>query len=123
MNLSVETKAGSVVLGSGTHRYRVVENWARLPEGWEFKDVGAVAVDSKDRVYVFNRGEHPMIVFDRDGNFIRSWGEGTFPRAHGLHIDANDVPLLHRRRRASCASARRREGVARARRAGEALPT
>src|SRR6476619_7305961 len=66
----------SVTLGSGEHRYRVVENWAKLPDGWEFKDVAAVAVDSKDRVYVFNRGEHPMIVFDREGNFIRSWGEG-----------------------------------------------
>ena len=41
-------------------------------------------------VYVFNRGKHPMIVFDADGNFIKSWGEGTYPRAHGLHIDADD---------------------------------
>jgi DNA-binding beta-propeller fold protein YncE len=77
-------------LGSGEHRYRVVEDWAKLPEGWEFKDVAAVACDRKDRVYVFNRGEHPMMVFDREGNFLRSWGEGTFPRAHGLHIDAED---------------------------------
>src|SRR5258708_23819708 len=76
----------SVVLGSGEHRYRVVENWAKLPEGWESRDVAAVAVDSKDRVYVFNRGQHPMMVFDRDGNFLRSWGEGLFPRAHGLDI-------------------------------------
>ena len=68
----------SVVLGSGEHRYRVVENWAKLPDGWEFPEVGAVGVDSKDHVYVFNRGEHPMIVFDRDGNFLRSWGEGLF---------------------------------------------
>jgi len=90
MNQSVETKGGAI-LGSGAHRYRVIENWARLPDGWEFKDVAAVAVDSKDRVYCFNRGEHPMMVFDREGNFIRSWGEGTFPRAHGLHIDANDL--------------------------------
>ena len=75
-----------VVLGSGKYRYQVIEGWAKLPEGWEFKDVGAVAVDSKDNVYVFNRGEHPMIVFDRDGNFLRSWGEGGFPRAHGIHI-------------------------------------
>ena len=50
----------SVILGSGEHRYRVVENWAQLPDGWEFRDVAAVAVDSKDRVYVFNRGQHPM---------------------------------------------------------------
>ena len=84
-----------VILGSGAHRYRVVEDWAKLPDGWEFKDAAAVAVDSKDRVYVFNRGEHPMIVFDRDGTFIKSWGEGgLFPHAHGLSIDENDVLYL-----------------------------
>jgi len=80
----------ATVLGSGEHRYRVLENWAQLPEGWEFKDVAAVACDRQDRVYVFNRGEHPMIVFDREGRFLRSWGEGQYPRAHGLHIDAED---------------------------------
>jgi hypothetical protein len=78
------------VLGSGQHRYRVVENWAKLPDGWNLTDVGAVAVDSKDRIYVFNRGEHPMVVLNRDGSFIKSWGEGLFTRAHGLHIDADD---------------------------------
>jgi hypothetical protein len=81
----------SVVLGAGEHRYRVVESWAKLPDGWELMDVGAVAVDSKDRVYVFNRGAHPMIVFDREGNFLKSWGEGVFKRAHGLHIDRDDT--------------------------------
>ena len=81
----------SVILGSGKHRYRVVENWAKLPDGWEFRDVAAVAVDSKDRVYVFNRGQHPMMVFDRDGNFLRSWGEGVFNRAHGIDIDSDDT--------------------------------
>lgn len=81
----------SVVLGTAEHRYRVVENWARLPDGWEFRDVAAVAVDSRDHVYVFNRGDHPMIVFDRDGNFLRSWGEGLFSRAHGLHVDRDDM--------------------------------
>jgi DNA-binding beta-propeller fold protein YncE len=81
----------SVVLGSGEHRYRVVENWAKLPDGWEFRDVAAVAVDSKDRLYVFNRGQHPMIVLDRDGNFLRSWGEGLFGRAHGIDIDKDDI--------------------------------
>ncbi len=81
----------TTILGTGEYRYQVVEDWAKLPDDWELKDVAAVAVDSKDQVYVFNRGEHPMIVFDRDGNFLRSWGEGQFPRAHGLHIDENDI--------------------------------
>ena len=77
----------SVVLGSGEHRYRVVENWAKLPDGWEFKDAAAVACDRKDNVYVFNRGEHPMMVFDRDGKFLRSWGDDHIKTAHGLRID------------------------------------
>ena len=81
----------SVILGQGEHRYRVIEDWAKLPPGWSFRDVAAVAVDAKDQVYVFNRGEHPMIVFDRDGNFLRSWGEGLFRRAHGLHIGPDET--------------------------------
>ena len=49
-----------------------------LPDNWTFMDVAAVAVDSKDQVFVFNRGEHPMVVFDRNGNFLREWGKGLF---------------------------------------------
>jgi hypothetical protein len=33
-------------------------------------------------------------VFDREGNFLRSWGEGMFPRAHGIYIDADDMLYL-----------------------------
>lgn len=81
----------SVILGSGDHRYRVVEDWAQLPDGWEMMDVAAVAVDGNDRVYVFNRSEHPMMVFEPDGSFVKSWGEGVFSRAHGLHIGPDDM--------------------------------
>ena len=63
---------------SGEFKYKVVEDWAKLPENWFFMDVAGVAVNSKDEVYVFNRGEHPMIVFDIDGNYLRSWGENLF---------------------------------------------
>jgi len=80
----------STTLGDGKYRYEVIADWAKLPDGWEFLDVAAVAVDSKDRVYVFNRGQHPMIVFDREGNFLRSWGEGLFKRAHGIHIGPDE---------------------------------
>ena len=75
----------SVVLGTGEHRYRVVENWAKLPDGWEFRDVAAVACDSKDRVYVFNRSEHPMMVFDKDGNSVRV-EHGYFERSNTEHL-------------------------------------
>lgn len=70
------------VYGSGKHSYELVEEWAKLPMGWSFLDAAGVAIDSADRVYVLNRGGHPVIVFDRDGNFITSWGEGYFARPH-----------------------------------------
>ena len=81
----------SLILGDGDYRYRVAEDWAKLPDGWEFRDVAGVAVDSKDQVYVFNRSDHPMMVFDREGNFLRAWGEGIFNRAHGLHVGPDDA--------------------------------
>ena len=40
-------------------------------------EVAGVGVDSRDRVYVFNRGNMPMLVFDRDGNMIDNWGNET----------------------------------------------
>lgn len=82
--------SGSMTLGTGDYRYKVIEEWGRLPDGWSLQDVAAVAVDHKDQVYVFNRGAHPMIVFDREGNFLRSWGEGVFTRAHGIHIGPDE---------------------------------
>jgi hypothetical protein len=42
----------------------------------------------------FNRGEHPMMVFDHEGNFLRSWGEGQYPRAHGVHMAPDDTMFL-----------------------------
>lgn len=80
-----------VALGTSRFTYDVVDNWAKLPEGWTFKECAAVGVDSKDNVYVFNRGAHPMIIFDRNGKFLRSWGEGIFPRAHGLTMGPDDT--------------------------------
>jgi DNA-binding beta-propeller fold protein YncE len=79
------------VLGSGDYRYEIVEGWGKLPDGWRYGEVAGIAVDRKDNVYVFNRGAHPMIVFDRAGNFLRSWGEGLFVRAHGAHIGPDDT--------------------------------
>lgn len=65
--------------------YDAEDDWARIPEGWSFKEVAGVAAD-RSRVYVFTRGEHPMMVFDRDGEFLASWGEGIFSKAHNVRV-------------------------------------
>ena len=80
-----------VLLGNEQYTYEVIEGWGSLPDGWKFKEVAAVGVDSNDNVYAFNRGEHPMIIFDKQGKFLRSWGEGVFPRAHGITMGPDDT--------------------------------
>src|SRR6202162_6366574 len=64
--------AVATIVGSGDYKYRIIEDWAKLPDGWSFKEVAAVGVDRNDNVYAFGRGEHPMMVFDRTGKFLRS---------------------------------------------------
>lgn len=79
-----------MAIGSSRIEYEVLEGWEQLPEGWSFVEVAGVAVDSRDRVYVFNRGAHPVIVFDKEGRFLDAWGEGVFANPHGIFIDHED---------------------------------
>ncbi len=72
--------------GSGDYKFELVEGWAKLPANWSFLDVGGLAVDARDQLYVFNRSGHPVMVFDRNGNLVSSWGEGVFNRPHGIRI-------------------------------------
>ena len=81
----------AVKLGSGSYTYEMVSDWAKLPPGHGWREVAGVAVDSNDRVYVFSRGDHPMNVFDANGNFLTSWGEGLFTRAHGVTMAPDET--------------------------------
>ena len=72
------------IVGNGRHTFEVHENWAHPPQGYEML-AASVTVDAQDRVYCFNRGQaHPVIVFDRDGNFLTSWGAGLFAFPHTI---------------------------------------
>ena len=72
--------------------YEPVPNWGWLPHGFTFNgDATSVAVDSRDRVYVFNRGPIPVLVFESDGTFVAGWGEGEYDVAHGIAIDDDDL--------------------------------
>jgi hypothetical protein len=87
-------EAAHGIVGTGDYVYRVVDDWARWPDGWRLHDVAAVGVDGNDNVYAFHRGDHPIVVFDRDGNVLRTFGEGIFKRAHGIHMGPDDTVYL-----------------------------
>src|SRR5690348_6629204 len=69
--------------------YHAVENWAKFPPGvTKWGSATGVDVDSHDNVYVFHRNESmPIMVFDRNGKFLRGWGQGMFKTTHFLRVD------------------------------------
>jgi len=72
---------------SGELSYEVVHGWEQLPSGYTHRDVCGVAIDSRDRVYVITREASRVIVYEPDGRFVASWGEGIFTaRTHGITI-------------------------------------
>ena len=89
--METSSRSDETFVGGGNFQYEVVPGWGQLPTALSNADVAGVATDSKDRVYVFNRGEHPVIVLDRDGKFLHDWGEDLFARAHGIWIGPDDM--------------------------------
>lgn len=73
-------------LGSGSHVYEWVEGWGKLPDGIKYGYTHGVVTDSKDRVYIHNRSKDAVIVFDREGKFLNSWGAEFAGGAHGMFL-------------------------------------
>ncbi len=70
--------------------FQTPQDFLQLPEGYTLGACSAVAVNSKDEIYLFHRGKHPILCFDQDGKFLRSWGDDQIHTAHGLRVDKED---------------------------------
>ena len=85
-------------LGIGDYQYELVPDWGQLPSiGKDLRNsavVSGVACDSKGQVYVAIRDiPYPetlsgaILVFDREGKFLKAIGEDLFTTPHLLHIN------------------------------------
>jgi DNA-binding beta-propeller fold protein YncE len=74
-----------------SYKYQVVEGWGLGPQGRELGGVvTGVAVDSQDRVYVSRRKPAAMLVYDREGRFLTSWGQDILENPHFLWMSRDD---------------------------------
>jgi DNA-binding beta-propeller fold protein YncE len=78
-------------LGSGDYRYELIRDFCKLPAGESFGLVSRVAADAQDRIYVFQRKDPPVVMFDRDGRYLGAWGTGEVTDPHGLKIVGDTV--------------------------------
>ena len=83
-------------VGSGKYTYELIQDWPKLPEGESLGIVSAVATDSQDRVYVFQRQDPPVMIFDPDGNYLSWWGIGAITDPHGITISDDIVYITDR---------------------------
>ncbi len=79
-------------MGEGAYRYEATHDWGVLPPQIKWGNTHGVVEDSQGNIHIHHT-VHPtsdsadtMVVFDRDGKFVRSWGKEMRGVAHGLHI-------------------------------------
>src|ERR1700677_1799822 len=84
----------SLRTGDGEYLYELVEEWGEMPNRGP-NDTPGVARDPEGNVFMFNRGDTPVIILDSRGKFLHSWGDKKiFPRAHGITIGPDDSVWL-----------------------------
>eukprot|EP01051_Picozoa_sp_SAG22_P004615 SAG22_NODE_252_length_13679_cov_74.486524_1_plen_462_part_10 len=70
--------ASGAAFGAGAvPAYEPLDRHFKIPHGVWLKEATSVAVDSEDNLYVFNRGNTPVLVFDPAGNLLRDFGNAT----------------------------------------------
>lgn len=78
-------------MGEGEHAFEWVRDWAKLPAGVELGNThGCVVVDAEDRVYVNTDTENAIVVFDKEGNFLRAFGRVLAGGLHGMLLAKED---------------------------------
>lgn len=76
-----------VIVGHNSHQYKVDLNWGNLnPLQTPVKDCHEIVQDSKGRIVLLtNHTKNNIIIYDKSGKFITSWGT-KYPGGHGLTL-------------------------------------
>ncbi|MDR6882069.1 hypothetical protein [Bacillus sp. 3255] len=84
-----------LIIGSASHLYAVQEGWGQLPANIQYGYTHGICVDDEDRVYVHHTGKESVVVFDKEGNFLTSWGSEFEGGAHGFYLHRNSDGQQH----------------------------
>ena len=69
---------------------KFIKAWGKEGTGpGEFNNPHSLAMDSKGRLFVADRGNSRIQIFDQDGRFLEEWRQ--FGRPSGVFIDKNDA--------------------------------
>ena len=92
--LGVQDKTGArpPILGEGAHTYEAIHDWGQLPPHIKWGNTHNVVEDAQGHIYVHHtvhatsQSGDSVVVFDRDGRFVRSFGREYRGVAHGIWL-------------------------------------
>jgi sugar lactone lactonase YvrE len=87
MAVAVAFATAATAVSRAASDYKLVDNWAPLPDGAQWGEVTGVAVTAKDTIIAVRRSDPPIVELDPSGKVLRMWGEGMFVWPHGFRID------------------------------------
>ena len=87
---------------------KLIKRWGQTGKGpGEFDQPHALAMDSKGRLFIGDRNNNRIQIFDEDGKFLAEWPQ--FSRPSGIYIDKRDVIYVADSSRIGLAQSRRVE--------------
>ena len=85
----------SQVLGNNDFVYKTDFTWAKWPEKLQGIHVTSACLDVDDIMYAStDNSEYPIVIFDKQGEYLRSIGQGLFNKAHSVFITPSKTLLI-----------------------------
>jgi len=69
-----------------TSHYTVDATWPQKPADFAWAQMPGIAIDAKDRVYIFTRSNPAIQLYKTDGTFLRSWDMEDPSGAHFIRV-------------------------------------
>lgn len=81
-----------IIVGSGEHKYECTHDWLTPPDDILWGDTQGLCQDSHGRIYVSHtvhsgsKKNNAIVVFDKNGKYLSSWGERFVTGGHGIEV-------------------------------------
>jgi len=70
------------------YKYEITKFGAPFPNATgAARDTVSVAADGKGSILVLRRSDPPVLIYDREGKLVNSWGTGLFVDTHNIDVD------------------------------------
>lgn len=83
-----------VILQDGAFQYELQKDILKLPDFLQYVPLCTGCCDKNDFLYLVTRDyRHPIVVVDRDGEYVRDFGEGLFQFIHSIFVTDHNTLL------------------------------